>query len=71
MCKRISNWKYNKIKKKKETDADSLEGIKKYKKIILKTQERILRQKHNVFTEEIKKIALSSNNDEKSNQLIQ
>ena len=34
-------------------------------KLILKTQQRIESEKHNVFTEEINKIALSSNDDKK------
>ena len=34
-------------------------------KLILKTQQRIESEKHNVFTEEINKIALSSNDDKR------
>ena len=36
---------------KKETDADSLKEIIKYKKVIFKTQQRFKSEKHNVFTE--------------------
>ena len=38
-------------------------------KVILKTQQRLRSEKHNVFSEEINKIALSSN-DDKRIQLI-
>ena len=38
-------------------------------KSIIKIQQRFKSERHNVFTEEISKIALSSN-DDKSNQLI-
>ena len=34
-------------------------------KLVLKTQQRFKSERHNVFTEEIKKIALISNNDKK------
>ena len=34
-------------------------------KSILKTQQRFKSERHNVFTEEINKIALSSNNDKR------
>ena len=37
--------------------------IVKKNKPILKTQQRFKSEKHNVFTEEINKIALSSNDD--------
>ena len=51
---------------KKQTDVDSLEEDQKEfiqnNKIILKTQQRFKRERH-VFTEEINKIALSSNDD--------
>ena len=46
---------------KKETDADSLKEIIKYKNVILKTQQRFKSKRHNNFIEEINKIALSSN----------
>ena len=41
----------------------------KNNKLILKTQEKFRSETHNVFTEETKKIALSSN-DDKRTQLI-
>ena len=41
----------------------------KYKKIILKTQQRFKSKRHNVFTEKINKITLNSNADE-CNQLM-
>ena len=47
----------------KEIDTDSLKEIIKYKKAILKTQQRFKSERHNVFTEEINKVALSSNDD--------
>ena len=50
---------------KKETDADSLKEITKYKKVIFKTQQRFKSEKHNVFTEKNNKIALSSNDDKR------
>ena len=53
--------------KKKTTDVDGLkEGHKeliKNIKLILKTQERSRIEKHNIYTEEINEIALSSNDD--------
>ena len=52
--------------KKKKTDADSLNEIKKYKKVILKTQQRFKSEGH-VFTEEINEIPLSLNYDKKCN----
>ena len=38
---------------------------------MLKTQQWFKSERHNVFTEEINKIALSSNDDKRCNQLIQ
>ena len=38
-----------------------LKKITKYKKVILKKQQRFKSERHNVFTEEINKIALCSN----------
>ena len=50
---------------KKEIDADNLKEITKYKKVVLKTQQRFKSERHNVFTEEINTIALSSNDDKR------
>ena len=52
--------------KKKKTDADSLNKIKKYKKVILKTEQRFKSEGH-VFTEEINEIPVSLNDDKKCN----
>ena len=38
---------------------------------MLKTERRFKSKRHNVFTEEINKLALSWNDDKKYNQLIQ
>ena len=65
MFKSISSWKYNKLLEKKKIDADSLKEITKYKKVILKTQQRFESERHNVFIKEINKIALSSNDDKR------
>ena len=65
MFKSIPNRKYNNYLEKKEINADSLKEITKYKKVILKTQQRFKSERHNVFTEEINKIALSSNDDKR------
>ena len=54
---------------KKGIDVDSLKGIINCKKVILKTQRRFKNERHNVFTEEINKIDLSSN-DDKRMQLV-
>ena len=43
---------------KKETDADSLKESIKYKKVIVKIQQRFKSGRHNVFTEKNNKIAL-------------
>ena len=54
---------------KNKTDIDSFschkrkQRIRKNNKWILKTQQRFKSERHNVFTEEINKIALSSNDD--------
>ena len=51
---------------KKEIDVDSLKEDKKEfikNRLILKTQQRFKSEKHNVFTERMNKIALSSNDD--------
>ena len=42
----------------------------KNNKLILKANQRFKSEKHNVFTKEINKIALSSNNVEECNHLI-
>ena len=49
--------------RKQEIDVDSLQEFIKSNKLILKTQQRFKSERHNVFTEEINKIALSSNDD--------
>ena len=41
----------------------------KNNKLILKRQQRLRREKHNVFTKEINKVALSSNNDNRIQSL--
>ena len=48
------------------------ESIKNSKnnKLISKTEQRFRSEKHSVFTEEVNKTALSSNDDKKYNQLI-
>ena len=61
--------KINRLEKNK-IDVDSLkedlkEFIKKNNKLILKTQQRFRSEEHNVFTEEINNIALSSNDDKR------
>ena len=48
---------------KNNVDVYSLKEFIKNNKVILKTQQRFKSERHNVFTEEIKKIALSSNDD--------
>ena len=53
----------NYLKKKK---TDSVNEIKKYKKVILKTQQRFKSEGH-VFPEEINEIPLSLNYDKKCN----
>ena len=57
--------KINKINhlEKTKISADSLKDFVKSNKLILKTQQKFTSEKHNVFKEEINKIALSSNND--------
>ena len=60
--------KVNHLRKNK-IEVDSLKEDQKEffknNKIILKTQQRFLSGKHNVFTEEINKTALCSNDDER------
>ena len=54
---------------KTKVDIDSLKEHQKEfiknNKLILKTQQRYKRERHNVFTDEISKIALSSNDDKR------
>ena len=60
--------KINHLQKNK-TDVDSLKEDQnkfiKNKKLILKTQQRFRSENHSVFTEEINKIALGSNDDKR------
>ena len=46
-------------------DVDSCKELVKNNKLILKPQQRFKSERHNVFTEEINKIALSSNDDKR------
>ena len=59
----------NKINHLEKTDTDSLKkDHKEYirnNQLVLKTQERFKSERHNVFTEESNKIALSSNDEER------
>ena len=48
---------------------DSLKKFIRNKKSILKTQQGFKSERHNVFTEEINKIALSSNDDKRMQSL--
>ena len=56
-------------KKKKKTDVDSLKkdhkGFIKNNKLILKTQQKVKSERHNVFTEKIVNIAWNSNDDKR------
>ena len=69
MVKSISNWKWNILfRKKKKNDADCRKEDKKdivKNKVILKTQQRFKSERHNIFTEVINKIALSSIGDKR------
>ena len=61
-----SERKINYLRKKNDVDSlkeDQKETVKN--KPILKTQQRFKSLRHNVFTEEINKIALSSNDDKR------
>ena len=53
MSKSISSWKYNKLLEKKKIDADSLKEITKYKKVILKTQQRFKSERYNVLLKKL------------------
>ena len=50
---------------KNKIDIDSIKEFIKNNKSILKIQQRFKSEKRNVFTEEIRKIALSSNDDKR------
>ena len=50
---------------KKKIDADSLGETTKYKKVIIKTQQRHKIEKLGLFTKKINKIFLSSNGDKR------
>ena len=58
---------------KNKIDIDNIkenyEEFIKNNKSILKTQQRFKSERHNVFTEDINKTALSSNGDKECNQL--
>ena len=56
--------KINHLEKNK-TDIDSIKEFIKSNKSILKIQQRFKSERNNVFTEEINKIALSSNDDKR------
>ena len=51
--------------KKNNIGVDCLKEFVKNNKVILKTQQRFKNKRHNVFTEEINKIVLSSNDDKR------
>ena len=50
---------------KNKIDVDSPKEFIKNNKLILKTQQRFKSKRHNVFTEEVNKIALSSSDDKR------
>ena len=54
----------------KMKDEEFMKNSLKNNKLTLKTQQRFKIKRCNVFTEEINKISLSSNDDKKFNQLI-
>ena len=56
--------KLNHLEKNK-IHVDCPQEFENNNKVILKTQERFKSERHNVFTEEINKIALSSNDDKR------
>ena len=53
MFKSIPNRKYNNYLEKKEINADSLKEITKYKKVILKTQQRFKSERYNVLLKKL------------------
>ena len=57
--------KWHKKDSLKEDKRRKIKEFIKNSKLILKTQQRFRSEKHNVFTEEINKIALSSNDDKR------
>ena len=50
---------------KNQIDVDSFKEIIKYNKLILKIRQRFKSERHNIFTEDINKITLSSNYDKR------
>ena len=54
----------------KMKDEEFMKNSLKNNKLTLKTQQRFKIKRRNVFTEEINKISLSSNDDKKFSQLI-
>ena len=64
--KSISNWKLNKLfRKKRKMMVLVSKKSQNIKKVILRTQQRFKSERDNVFTEEFKKINLSSNDDKR------
>ena len=67
----IENKVYSEIEEFiKMKDEEFMKNSLKNNKLTLKTQQRFKNKRRNVFTEEINKISLSSNDDKKFNQLI-
>ena len=56
---------------KNKIDIDSPKEFIKNNKEVLKTQQRFKSERHNVFTEEINRIDLSSDDDKRMQSLIQ
>ena len=50
---------------KSKVDVDGLRQNNKNNKLILKPQQRLKNEKHNVFTKEVKKTTLSAKNDKR------
>ena len=64
--KSISNWKLNKLfRKKRKMMVLVSKKSQNIKKVILRTQQRFKSERHNVFTEEFKNINLSSHDDKR------